>query len=87
MDLLTRQVQFSDEYVLLFDESLIHELNQKQMDVCVNFGDDREVTTHYLTSHFLGHATADHLYAELFCCDAMGKTGIIQLSMDGLNVN
>ncbi|XP_070176232.1 uncharacterized protein [Littorina saxatilis] len=75
-------------YVLLFDESLNKQLQQNQLDVHIRFWDDGQVQTRYLTSKFLGHATADILYSELEeCCEILGKESIVQLSMDGPNVN
>ena len=50
--------------------------------------EDDQVATHYFTLRFLGHATAEHLFEELqSCCIEVGKQGIVQLSMDGPNVN
>ena len=47
-------------FVVLFDESLNKSTQTKQMDIHVHLYDDakKAVVTRYLTSAFLGHATA-----------------------------
>ena len=60
----------------------------KQLDLHFRMWEDEKVPTHYFTSRFLGHARAEHLFEELqSCCIEVGKQGIVQLSMDGPNVN
>ena len=88
MDLLATQVKSANGFVLLFDESLNHQMQQKQLDVLVRYWSEDTVSTRYLESRFMGHATAEHLYTELEdCCSKLGKRGILQVSMDGPNVN
>ena len=88
LDLLSTRARNANGYVLLFDESLNHQLQKKQLDMHVRFWDGNVVKTHYFVSRFLGHATADNLFIELEdCCGELGKEGIVQLSMDGPNVN
>ena len=73
---------------MLFDESLNPVLQSKQMDVMVRLWDVSQVTTRFYTSKFLGHAYAETLQEELYdCCSSFGLRGILQLSMDGPNVN
>ena len=44
--------------------------------------------SHYFTSDFLGHATAENLLSSYEkCTDSLPKMGLLQLSMDGPNVN
>ena len=86
--MLAAKVRATGEYVVLFDESLNHDLQAKQMDVHVRLWDAGRVSTRYFTSTFLGHACADTLHGKLSdACSEVGKRGILQLSMDGPNVN
>ena len=77
-----------EPYSLLFDESLNKSLTTKQLDLHVRFWKDSQVQTRYLDSVMLGHATADILFKQMssFRKD-LNFTNIIQLSMDGPNVN
>ena len=87
---LTDKTKLLDCFVLLFDESLNKFMQTKQLDIHVRSFDvtQNAVSTHYLTSAFLGHATAA-LMAEAFMqtCHSLNLTIMIQLSMDGSNVN
>ncbi len=84
-------------FVILFDESLNHKLQEKQMDIHIRFWDEQlnQVKTRYLTSEFMGHATAaivmEHFVKSVFESDLFKKDlnihDMIQLSMDGPNVN
>ena len=77
-----------EEFVLLFDESLNEKNQQKQMDLYLRFWANDSISTRYYNSVFMGHATADNLTKELE--DSLLKlpsNKIIQLSMDGPNVN
>lgn len=86
--LMLSKVKSEHDYILLFDESLNSHLQTKQLDVHVCFWEEGLVSTWFYTSHFLGHATADDLYEKLRdSCDSFGLRGILQLSMDGPNVN
>ena len=86
--LLASKFKSAGSYVLLFDESLNNHMQMKQLDLHIRMLEDEKVATHYFTSRFLGHATAEHLFEELqSCCIDVGKQGIVQLSMDGPNVN
>ena len=83
--LLASKLKSVGSYVLLFDESLT---NHMQPDLHIRVWEDEKVATHYFTSRFLGHATAEQLFEELQAwCIEVGKQGIVQLSMDDPNVN
>ncbi|CAH3149087.1 unnamed protein product [Pocillopora meandrina] len=89
---LTDEVTKLELFVLLFDESHNKVTQTKQMDLHVRFWDAKNsrVQTRYLTSVFLGHATADDLLEKIVSyLDSIKiqKSNILQLSMDGPNVN
>eukprot|EP00117_Sycon_ciliatum_P040123 scpid49772/ scgid29541/ len=72
----------------MFDESLNFNLQPKQLDVLVRFWNGDQICSRYYTSHFLGHADADTILSKLMdTCTDLGLSGILQLSMDGPNVN
>ncbi|XP_063219581.1 uncharacterized protein LOC134529431 [Bacillus rossius redtenbacheri] len=76
--------------VIGFDESLNKVVQKQQMDLTVRYWDDvKNVTcTRYLTSVFLGHSTAaDLLYAFKSALTSALLHKILQVSMDGPNVN
>ncbi|XP_041376341.1 uncharacterized protein LOC121388878 [Gigantopelta aegis] len=78
------------DYVLLFDESLNHKTQNKQLDIYVRFcdKDTRKVTTRYFDSAFIGHATANYMIVHFTELTKKLKLGnMIQLSMDGPNIN
>lgn len=86
--LLLKEVSLQTAYVVLFDESLNHILQSKQMDLHVRLWEGAEVKTKYIGSEFLGHSTAADIVDKM--CNALSEMGIhnlIQLSMDGPNVN
>lgn len=86
--LLKSRVKSQTEYVLLFDESLNKELSLKQLDIHVRYWNGNQVTTDYLTSEFLGHAYASTVCAALEpVLTEFGYRQLVQLSMDGPNVN
>ena len=86
--ILATKVKESSDFVLLFDESLNRELQSKQLDLHVRLWDAGRVSTRYCNSDFLGHACADVLHEKLSeASSRFGKRGILQLSMDGPNVN
>ncbi|XP_039464091.1 uncharacterized protein LOC120437608 [Oreochromis aureus] len=75
-------------YVLLFDESLNREMKKCQLDIHVRFWNDNQVKSWYLTSFFMGYHTADQMYEKIEKVRSdMGFQNLIQLSMDGPNVN
>ena len=86
--LLNKMVKSASTYVLLFDETLNKELQEKQMDVHFRFWDRDTVVTQYFESMFLGHGTAEHLFTTLSpLVTSLGHSCLLQLSMDGPNVN
>jgi hypothetical protein len=85
---LKKRASSSTNYVLLFDESLNKEIQEKQMDVYVRFWQNGSVETRYYDSQFLGHATAEIVCKELDTyVTSLGHAKLLQLSMDGPNVN
>lgn len=90
-ELLRGTVKASDGFVLLFDESLNHKTQLKQMDFHVRFwNDSHEVETRFLTSEFLGHATAVDLQDKFHAVISefgLKLSDMLQISMDGPNVN
>ncbi|KAK0143227.1 hypothetical protein N1851_018653 [Merluccius polli] len=86
--LALKTVATQRSYVLLFDESLNHYLQTKQLDVHVRLWDGPEVKTKYIGSEFLGHSTAKDVVEKLnHFLSELGTRNLIQLSMDGPNVN
>ena len=87
-NLLTDQVNREEAFVLCFDESLNHKTKNKQLDLHVRLWIDNHVTTRYYTSEFMGHAAADHLLDSILKCTSKFSLGkLLQVSMDGPNVN
>ena len=85
---LLRQKVFNEPFVLMFDESPNHKLQEKQLDVLVRFWDGGYVRSHYLSSSFMGHGTAKDLLKHiLLALDDLSLKQVLQLSMDGPNVN
>ena len=87
---LQDQVHALDSFVILFDESHNDSTHSKQMDIHIRFFDETRnaVHTRYLTSAFLGHATAANMVdAFLDACRCVNLNRMLQLSMDGPNVN
>lgn len=89
---LSKVVASCPFFCISFDESLNKVSQKGQMDLIVRYWDSNtdEVATRYLTSTFLGHARA----TDLLNAFVSGITGlglrcdrIIQISMDGPNVN
>lgn len=86
--LALKTVATQRSYVLLFDESLNHYLQTKQLDVHVRLWDGPEVKTKYIGSEFLGHSTAKDVVEKLnHLLSELGIRNLIQISMDGPNVN
>ncbi|XP_069109872.1 uncharacterized protein [Argopecten irradians] len=52
-------------FVILFDESLNHKLQLKQMDFHIRFWDTTQVKTVYYGSQFLGHGTANDMLKHM----------------------
>lgn len=79
-------------FVVMFDESLNHKLQEKQMDLLLRYWDEERhrVVTRYYTSEFMGHATADDMVKHFTTCileSGLRMAHMVQISMDGPNVN
>lgn len=87
---LQRELEQSDGYTVLFDESLNDYLQRKQMDIHVRYWSTmpERVTTRFYTSVFMGHSTAEDLQEKLLgALEDLPLARAVQLSMDGPNVN
>ncbi|XP_075534296.1 uncharacterized protein LOC142568085 [Dermacentor variabilis] len=76
--------------VLAFDESLNKVAQNEQMAVLVHFWSDAEgsVKTRYLMSCFLGRTRAEELVSAFkSATEGLSRSKILQISMDGPNVN
>ncbi|KAH6935107.1 hypothetical protein HPB50_003423 [Hyalomma asiaticum] len=75
--------------VVCFDEALNKVTQKQQMDVLIRYWDaaDDSVKTRYLTSCFLGHTCAEDLASAFRKAVQEIKAKILQVSMDGPNVN
>ena len=87
--LLSQKVKCEpSEFVLLFDESMNSKTQNKQMDFHVRIWEGAEVRTRYYHSEFMGHATAEDMITTFETGTSDLDLGqLIQLSMDGPNVN
>ncbi|XP_070554389.1 uncharacterized protein [Ptychodera flava] len=86
--LLTKKINDEDGFVLLFDESLNHKTRKKQMDFHARIWEDEKVKTLYYSSSFMGHATAEDMVEHFDeCTEGLNKRKMLQISMDGPNVN
>ena len=86
--LMKEKIKGADSCVLLFDESLNSSMQMKQLDIHARFLDDGVVATRYVGSEFMGHATADDLHDRILpIIQELGTCNLIQISMDGPNVN
>ena len=75
-------------FVISFDESLNPDLHEEQMDFIVRFIKDGKVEMRYLGSVFLGYTTAADLKRNFDeATKDLDKRKMIQVSMDGPNVN
>lgn len=84
--------QIKGHFSVLFDESLNKKAQTKQMDIHVRFWDNeaKQVRTRYLTSQFLGHATAADMvnhFTEAVVNSELDMNHLVQIGMDGPNVN
>ena len=87
-ELLLKRVKESGDIVVMFDESLNTVTKRKQMDVHVRSWIDGQVMSRYLTSQFMGHATADEVVEHFrSALKGLRLNQILQISMDGPNVN
>ena len=77
------------EYVVCFDEALNRVIQCGQMDLVLRYWDAEThmVSSRYLNSVFLGHATASDLLTKFTeCLGSLPLGKIMQVSMDGLSV-
>jgi hypothetical protein len=84
------QLKLCDSFVVSFDESLNGVLQKEQMDIIVRFWDDtaQQVQTKYIGSAFVGRCRAEDLLLHLKnTLNGLDLKKIVQLSMDGPNVN
>lgn len=87
---LLNDAKMADSFVLAFDEALNKASQHGQMDVYIRFWDckSNRVTSRYLGSAFLGHATADDLVNHfLASVEGLDLRRLSQVSMDGPKVN
>ena len=56
-----------EPYVLMFDETLNHELQKKQSDYLVRFWNGPMIQSFYLTSDFLGHSACSNMLSSMSC--------------------
>ena len=88
MDLLLKELKDAPCFVISFDESFNEELEKEQMDFIVRYFKDGEVKSRYLSSGFIGHTTAKDLKRTFEeCTEKLDLKNLIQVSMDGPNVN
>lgn len=89
LDELWKAVADASHVVIMFDESLNSDLQKKQMDIHLKFMDvDGTVKSRYITSYFLGKSRASDILDKLSdVLQRIGAEKLIQLSMDGPNVN
>ena len=87
--LLLQRVKDADEFVLMYDESFNRSTQNKQMDVHMRLWDTNgTVSSRYLCSKFMGHATAEQMLDKFNeCVGNLNLAKLIQISMDGPNVN
>ena len=88
--LCINKVQKAEEFVICFDESFNKQLKQGQMDLLDRLWNNEtdRVEVCYLTSELLGHQRAEDLLSSLEKGLAeLNKKKIIQITMDGPNVN
>lgn len=89
-EILVSEVSQASHLVVAFDESLNKVAQKEQMDVLVRFWSEAEecVKTRYLTSCFLGRTRAEELVSAFkSATDGLSRSKILQISMDGPNVN
>ena len=88
MDLLLKELKDATCFVISFDESFKVELEKEQMDFIVWYFKDGEVKSRCLSSRFLGHTIAKDLKRAFEeCTEKLNLKKLIQVSMDGPNIN
>ena len=87
---LMGQVKLCDWFVVSFDETYNNILSKEQMDVVVKFfcEDTQMARTRYLSSQFMGRATAYDIQKHLeSALEKLDLKKLLQVSMDGPNTN
>lgn len=87
---LKDQVRCCPDFVVCFDEALNKVVQRCQMDLFVRYFDINKnmVRTRYYNSVFLGSTTAENLFNGFNeCLTPLHKKSILQVCMDGPNVN
>src|SRR3989441_242053 len=87
---LDEEIKKCPLFVACFDEAFNRIAQRGQMDIVIRYWseDNNQVSTRYLTSVFLGHATAADLQAKfLKGLGGLSLPKLIQVSMDGPSVN
>ncbi|GFS11363.1 peptidase M20 domain-containing protein 2 [Elysia marginata] len=85
--LLNNKITKEEELVVLFDEAYNKDLGMKKKDIHIRIWDGDMVKTRYYGSCMMGHATAQDIFDQLIAKTAVPFRKIVQLSMDGPNVN
>ena len=77
------------KFVSCFDECYNSITHNKQFDMHVIYFDEstRRVTRKYLTSQFIGHGDAKSLLSHFEVLENLDIKNLVQISMDGPNVN
>lgn len=87
-DMLVDDIRKSDFYTVIFDESFNQLLQKEQMDILIRFWKADRVITRYLGSQFLSGGRAEDLLKALKAALVnLDPTRMVQLGMDGPNVN
>ena len=89
-EVLIKSLMELEHYVGLFDESYNDIVKKGQMDLHVRYWDTslNTVKTRYYNSQFMGKAAAkDVLKTFKECVNGMDEDKLLQVSMDGPNVN
>lgn len=89
-DLLQKSIDGLDSFVICFDEALNKISQRGQMDIHIRFWDKvlGRISTRYLNSVFMGHATAKDILVKFKeGISPLKIENILQISMDGPNVN
>ena len=89
-DLLISKVKAAPFYVANYDESLNRVFQEEQMDIHLRYFNEETqmVESRYLDSPFVKRPNSDNLHNELLNSLSMvGAEKLIQISMDGPNVN
>ena len=83
-------VKDSAFYAISFDESLNTVIQMGQMDILVNFWGNvvNNVCTRHLDSTFIRHVRHQDLFEHFISAlDSLDLKKLLQVSVDGLNVN